>query len=326
MKKKDKKSDKGRKIKTRKKNESSWIDLISQFGGPVTVALEIVRLTMAGVLMILFTKRAKRVNLHYIEERGIYVHCNGPDCVLCKANYKVYEKILLPVYLVVQKVIAILPISNLKDNKNGRPLLSLILPFLLKAGKGLALVIVKRLSNWDYEVDSLPLSPEIEEDAKLVIEEFEENIDDFDIDSVYAKMSNEELLRIPEVRTKHLALNFNAKAATEVMLEDDSFDEDFDAEDPELEDDWDEDPDSDDESDLEDPDEDSDDDETDLDDLDEDEDPDEDDDLDPDFDDMTKKELLEFAEENDLEIPNLRKMRVAKARKAVKKAWEELLD
>ena len=169
------------------------------------------------------------------------------------------------------------------------------------------------------------MSPEIEEDAKLVIEEFEENIDDFDIDSVYAKMSNEELLRIPEVRTKHLALNFNANAATEVMLEDE-----FDSEDPDLEgdfddlegDDTDEDF-SDEDFEDEDSDEDSDDDETDLDDLDEDEDPDEDEDLEPDFDDMTKKELLEFAEENDLEIPNLRKMRVAKARKAVKKAWSE---
>ena len=313
-KKKDKESGKGKQINTtqsaeKKEGKNEMRDLFDTYGDAPKQKLDILFPNSEGTPVIPVNSYAVPIYNHYVKERNLSVQCNGSKCVLCEANYKISEKHLLPVYSVENGNIAILPISGQMDSKNGNPLMAQILPELGKAKEKRRLIIVKKYSNWDYEISSLPLNPEIEEEAMPVIEEFLENIDDFDFGSIYAKMSNEDLLKIPEVKRKHKAFTFTAKAATEVNLEDE-----FDSEDPELEGDWD--------SEDEDLDEDSDDEDFDDEDF-EDEDF-EDEDSEPDFDDMTKKELLEFAEENDLEIPNLRKMRVAKMRKAVKKAWEEL--
>src|SRR5579871_2342075 len=60
-----------------------------------------------------FTPDVVRVPLHFCEwfEGGLYVRCNGADCILCRVGIALAERYLLPVYLPVGNAVGVLPIS-----------------------------------------------------------------------------------------------------------------------------------------------------------------------------------------------------------------------
>src|SRR4051812_11496006 len=77
------------------------------------LALDLVRLDSNQTAVIPFTSDGTQVAIHYCDQGDSpgYVHCNGPDCVLCRAGRKPDERVLLPVYLPAIQRVGVLAIS-----------------------------------------------------------------------------------------------------------------------------------------------------------------------------------------------------------------------
>ena len=62
--------------------------LLTTFGIPETISVELVRFGSNETPVIMFTDKGEEISLHYCEEQEIrgYVQCNGSDCILCSAG------------------------------------------------------------------------------------------------------------------------------------------------------------------------------------------------------------------------------------------------
>jgi hypothetical protein len=175
------------------------IDLVKDFEAMVngSPALERVRLDASETAIIPFTAEAERVEIHYCKEPDIndYVICNGVDCFLCKIAREKTVRLLLPVYLPVSGVVGVLPVGTSLRPRSLWPQLAQV----LKDGSRMA-VFISRLQGDSYTVAAEPLRDDVEDGAE-VINAFRENRKKgtIQLDSVYPKVSNEQLAAIPEI-------------------------------------------------------------------------------------------------------------------------------
>ena len=158
---------------------------------------ELVRFNGREVAVMPFTSTSVLAKLHYIDEaeaRG-YVHCNGADCVLCRLGRPAEERALLPVYLPAQQAIGVISISPSSRPGALRPQL---LP-LLRSGKSLV-VFIKKADPMNFAVGSSEVGPAAFRCDRL-IEDFQRKLEagELDLTSVYPRLSNEALARVPGI-------------------------------------------------------------------------------------------------------------------------------
>jgi hypothetical protein len=161
--------------------------------------LQVVRLNANEVALVPFTSDTEGVNLHYVEEVEVrdYVHCNGADCVLCRAGRRAEERALLPVYVPATEAIAVLPISPSSRPGALRPQLMPI----LRLGKKVVLFISKP-DQVRFNVGTVELKDGLDDGAP-VIKAFTEQweVEKIKLASVYARLENADLAAIPAIGT-----------------------------------------------------------------------------------------------------------------------------
>jgi hypothetical protein len=158
---------------------------------------ELVRFNGCDVPVIPFTSNSALAKLHYLDEaeRRGYVHCNGADCVLCRLGRPAEERALLPVYLPAQRAIGVISISPSSRPGALRPQL---LP-LLRSGKSLVLFI-RKIDQMNFAVGSSEVDPgDFRCDG--LIQDFQRKLEagELDLTSVYPRLSNEALARVPGI-------------------------------------------------------------------------------------------------------------------------------
>jgi hypothetical protein len=175
------------------------IDLLKDFeampGGPP--AFERVRIDASQVAIIPLTLEAEQLDLHYCREPDIndYVACNGEDCHLCQIGREKTVRQLLPVYLPASGAVGVLPIpTSLRPRSLWPQLVNVLKDGLRKV------VFISRSQGDNYSVAAVPLQADVEDGAE-VIEAFLEDRRKgaIQLDSVFPKVTNEQLAAIPEI-------------------------------------------------------------------------------------------------------------------------------
>jgi len=160
---------------------------------------ELVRFNGREVAAMPFTSDSAVVKLHFNDEPEIrgYVHCNGEGCALCRLGRPKEERALLPVYLPAQGTIGVIPISPSSRPGALRPQL---LP-LLRSEKKLV-VFIKKADQLTFSVGSSEMDPKDHRGDRR-IEDFQKKLEagELDLTSVYPRMSNEALARVPGIGT-----------------------------------------------------------------------------------------------------------------------------
>jgi hypothetical protein len=183
------------------------LELWSQESGayPSSAPLPIVRLDGSLKPLVLFTASVSRVNLHFVEDLSIreYVHCNGPDCVLCRVGKKKEVRDLLPVFDHLAGQIALLPISPSQRPGALRPLLTDALPRVI-AGERLVLILMRE-DNLVYHGTVVKASAPVEARAASAIAEFERRFKAKEIylAAAYPRRGNEALGSLDTIK-RHL--------------------------------------------------------------------------------------------------------------------------
>src|SRR5262249_44440544 len=124
-----------------------------------------------------------------------YVHCNGPDCLLCRCGRKAEERLLLPVFLPTTGGIGVLPIS---PNSRAGALRPQLLP-ILRSGRRVALLISKP-DRVKFTVSAIDLAHGMD-DGATVIKAFlgRWQAGEVKLASVFPRLDNRTLADIPGV-------------------------------------------------------------------------------------------------------------------------------
>jgi hypothetical protein len=164
-------------------------------------SLETVRLDQNEHFFIPFTTTMLRVTLHYVEFTAIkgYVRCNEPDCLLCRLGRRPDKRDLWPVYDVLARAVAVLPISPSMRPHSLRPQ---VFPALRRManGEGLLLLTVRKGDRSKFIMSASPL-PEGADDGRAVIGPFCERLKagQVDLASAFQLIPNAELAMIDGV-------------------------------------------------------------------------------------------------------------------------------
>jgi hypothetical protein len=173
----------------------------SEAAGVAPAGPEPVRLDQNEYLLIPFALTMKRVTLHYVSFAAItgYVQCLGPDCLLCRCGRRPEERDLWPVYDVLARAVAVLPISPSKRPHALRPLVAPVLRRMAD-GEGPLVLAVRKDGNSKFLLSTLPL-PEGADDGAAVIGPFCERLKagQVDLASAFPAIPNVELAMIDEV-------------------------------------------------------------------------------------------------------------------------------
>ena len=176
------------------------IDLLKEFEAASSLnrtVLERVRLDASEIAIIPFTSEAAQVEIHYCKEPDIndYITCNGENCHLCKIGREKVTRRLLPVYLPESHAVGVLPVSTSLRPRALWPQLAQV----LKDGSRRA-VFISRVQGDSYTVTSTPLQGDVADGAE-VIKTFLDGHQKgtIQLDSVYPRVANEELARLPEI-------------------------------------------------------------------------------------------------------------------------------
>jgi hypothetical protein len=162
--------------------------------------LEEVRLDLNERLLVPFTTSVGQADTHYVDYPSLrgYVRCGGPGCLLCRVGRQKETRDLLPVYDVLARAVAVLPVSpNLRPHAL-KPQLMDVLRKLKDSQR--VLVAVRKLDRARYHVAILPL-PEGADDGAAKIAAFLElfSAGGVDLADVYPKVSNDDLAAVPEI-------------------------------------------------------------------------------------------------------------------------------
>jgi hypothetical protein len=180
---------------------SNRVDLLAQWGdgdrGPDRRPVRLLRLDSNQVGVIPFVTDVTPVKVHYCDqvELKMYLQCNGPDCILCRAGRKAEERFLLPVYVPTEAAVCALPISPASKPGALRPQ---IMP-ILRSGKRVA-VFIRKADVLTFEVSTVELTEGADDGAKAIAE-FKRSWDakEIDLALAYPKMHNCDLAQIPSI-------------------------------------------------------------------------------------------------------------------------------
>jgi hypothetical protein len=139
-----------------------------------TSPLRVISIREQEVALIPFTSEVTLVRLHWVDEpelRG-YHRCNtsggevGGGCVLCQVGYPAKDHLLLPVFEPINAEVGVLSISPSSAPRALRPQLAATL-------RGISydepmLLMIRRLDNYTYSVQSRPLPSDIDSGTALI--------------------------------------------------------------------------------------------------------------------------------------------------------------
>lgn len=140
----------------------------------------------------------EKVHLHYIdtpESKG-YIQCNGDGCVLCEANMKADQRLLMAIYNLLSDRMEVLAIPLAVKPTSLLPQLK---PLLNKGGH---LISITK-NGYQYEVTSneIPNGVVIDQNKVLSFKNAYEN-NEFSLADIYQIKSNEELECIPQIEKR----------------------------------------------------------------------------------------------------------------------------
>jgi len=176
------------------------IDLLKEFEAASSLnrtALDRVRLDANEIAIIPFTSEAEPIDIHYCKEPDIndYIACNGKNCHLCKIGREKVTRRLLPVYIPASHAVGVLPVGTSLRPRALWPQLAQVLQDGLKRA-----VFISRVQGDSYTVTSTPLQDDVEDGAEVIktfLEDYQKGT--IQLDSVYPKVANEDLARLPEI-------------------------------------------------------------------------------------------------------------------------------
>lgn len=172
----------------------------AEANGDATPTLTVIRVDANDRMVVPFTLQIKRVSLHYLDSPALtgYVHCVGPDCVLCRAGRRPEDRDLLPVYDIEEQLVGVLSVGPSLRPHALRPQLMPVIR-RLKNGERLLLTI-SRPERGKFHVMVQPLGDETYDGAGR-IQEFLEQIAAgvVGLASAIPRLSNEELATIPKI-------------------------------------------------------------------------------------------------------------------------------
>jgi hypothetical protein len=92
--------------------------LVKQFSTPVVQNVPVIQPSRlkrvdisSGAHIIFFGDEIKRSNVHFIKSHNRYIPCNGDNCVLCKAGFKVTEYYFFPTFSLMSDTVEVLVVS-----------------------------------------------------------------------------------------------------------------------------------------------------------------------------------------------------------------------
>jgi hypothetical protein len=155
------------------------------------VTIDLVRLSQDETPVIPFTTDGSLVKLHYCDdpETRSYVHCNGNGCLLCRIGRNQDERLLLPVYVVTTRSIAVLPISPTSRPGALRPQ---IMP-ILRSGRRVAMLI-RRIDRVAFRVGTVELQDGMDDGAEVIADFVARwGAGQVDLTTVYPRLDNHDL-------------------------------------------------------------------------------------------------------------------------------------
>ncbi len=177
------------------------VDLLKEFseaGHPADQGgLDRVRLGNDEVIVYMFTSIAEKVDIHFCSEADIndFVLCNGKGCILCQIGRNLDQRRLMAVYVPEARAVAVLPVSL-----SQRP--HALLPQLLDVLKipEPQVVFIRRGSREHYHVEARPIPADCDAGERAIsafLAAYKTGT--IQLDSVYSKISNEELARFTAI-------------------------------------------------------------------------------------------------------------------------------
>lgn len=165
-------------------------------GGPAGSPLTFARIGSNPRLLVIFTHQAVKVQLHHLDSSEFKGHlrCNGQSCVLCKAGYHTFPKVIYPVYNPLTHRVELLSVDESYELDST---LAKLRP-LIKPGAMTAMLI--KHTDFVFTIIERELLPSMTPDAGVIerfLNEWEQGL--LDLASIYKRMDNDELKAIPEV-------------------------------------------------------------------------------------------------------------------------------
>jgi hypothetical protein len=159
-----------------------------------------VRLDGNRRLLIPFTTSMVRATVHYLDYASLrgYVHCNAPDCLLCRIGRQQDQRDLWPVYDVTERAVAVLPVGPDMRPSALRPQLAPVLR-QVREGKEAILLAVCKPERSRYIVSTQPLARGAE--GAATIQAFLKDCEGgrVNLAGVFPRLANEDLARVPDV-------------------------------------------------------------------------------------------------------------------------------
>lgn len=178
-------------------NNNDIVEFAQQLSQALPAALGVVRLDEGNETAVIpFTRAFGEATLHYCREEDLsgYLHCNGEGCLLCRTGRRSEKRLLFPVYVPDFQSVGVLPVSL-----SNRP--KALLPQLAAAlSKPEASVLFILREGMLFAVTAAPLKPGCDDGAEVItnfVAEFEAG--KLALDSVFPRVSNEHLARIPAI-------------------------------------------------------------------------------------------------------------------------------
>lgn len=164
--------------------------------------LKYVALSDSETSVVMFTRRVVEATLHYCQEPSIktYIHCNGPDCVLCAIGVKQVNMKMTPVYLPDSDEVGVLSFTDTM-----RPMA--LLPQMLNVlGNPLPQILFIRKENsskFDLTARPMPKGLNVGEATIAAFMADWEN-ERYDLETINARYTNFQLGYMPGIRQKLL--------------------------------------------------------------------------------------------------------------------------
>lgn len=160
-----------------------------------TSTLKSVDLKNSSAELTFFTPTAEKAFFHYLNGYG-YIQCNGQSCPMCRAQIKLDQRYLFPVFDHIEGEIKVLAVPPSEKPKS---LFPQIKPHITKGGQLVS--ITKNGFNYDVNATALPEYATIDQDK---IEAFSHAFDsgELRLSDIYRILTDDELLEIPEIERR----------------------------------------------------------------------------------------------------------------------------
>lgn len=146
---------------------------------------------------VMVTDEVEETTVHYVDgvagETGLYVRCNGDDCVMCRAGRKQISLLMMPAYDLRQKSLVVIRGTSSEDANSLFNQIGRIVTSELPDAPPIFLNIQK-MDRYNYKVTSHKVDPRLLESESIKTAREAVKDSHFSATSLIESRSNEELL------------------------------------------------------------------------------------------------------------------------------------